>query len=102
MELRLFRHVPDDPGNLKERIISTNLQRTADDIGTVEIAAGGTFIDHERMGVVEGSVGVASDHGHGEDLEDRRVGEGEVMVEDLVVALPHQLVTRVAEPNHLL
>ena len=37
-----------------------------------------------------------------EDLEDRRVGKGEVMFEDVVVALPYQQVARVAEPDHLL
>jgi|SRR6185312_1741055 len=65
-------------------------------------AAGRAFIDHDGMRVVEGGIGVAGDHGQGEDLEDRRVGEGEVMLEDMVVALPHQLVARVAESDHLL
>ena len=102
MELRLFRHVPDDPGDLKGCIIRTYLQRPANDVGAVEIAAGGTFIDYDGMRVVEGGIRVAGDHGQGEDLEDRRVGEGEVMLEDVVVALPHQLVARVAEPDHLL
>ena len=102
MELGLFRHVPDDPGDLEKRIVITYLQRAADDVGAVEIAAGGTFIDHDGMRVVEGGIGVAGDHGQGEDLEDRRVGEGEVMVEDVVVALPHQQVARVAESDHLL
>ena len=101
MELGLFRHVPDDPGDLEGRIITTNLQRPAYDVGAVEIAAGGTFIDHDGMRVVEGGIGVAGDHGQGEDLEDRRVGEGEVMLDDVVVALPHQLVARVAESDHL-
>jgi len=54
------------------------------------------------MRVVKGSIGVAGDHGQGEDLEDRRVGEGEVMLEDMVVPLPHQLVARASEPDHLL
>jgi len=102
MELGLFRHVPDDPGDLEERIVTTNLQRAADDIGAVEIAAGGAFIDHNGMRVVEGGIGIAGDHGQGEDLEDRRIGEGEVMVEDVVIALPHEQVARVAEPHHLL
>jgi len=102
MELGLFRHVPDDPGDLDGCIIRTYLQRPANDVGAVEIAAGGTFIDHDGMRVVEGGIGVAGDHGQGEDLEDRRVGEGAVMVEDIIVALPHQLVARVAEPDHLL
>jgi len=102
MELGLFRHVPDDPGDLEERIVTTHLQCAADDIGAVEIATGGTFVDHNGMRVVEGGIGVAGDHGQGEDLEDRRIGESEMMVEDVVVALPHQLVARVAEPDHLL
>ena len=102
MELGLFRHVPDDPGDLEECIATTYLQRAADDIGAVEIAAGGTFINHDRMRVVEGGIGVAGDHGQREDLEDRRVGEGEAMVEDVVVTLPYQQVTRVAESDHLL
>ena len=102
MELRLFRHVPDDPGDLEGRIVTIYLQRTPDDVGAVEIAAGGTFVDHDRMRVVEGGIRVAGDHGQGEDLEDRRVGEGEVMLDDVVVALPHQQVARVAEPDHLL
>ena len=102
MELRLFRHVPDDPGDLEQRIVITYLQRAPDDVGAVEIAAGGTFIDHDGMRVVEGGIGVAGDHRQREDLEDSRVGEGEVMLEDVVVARPHQLVARVAEPDHLL
>ena len=71
MELGLFRHVPDDPGDLEWCIVRTNLQRAADDVGAVEIAAGGTFIDHNGMRVVEGGIGVAGDHGQGEDFEDR-------------------------------
>jgi len=102
MEVGLFRHVPDDPGDLEELIVIIYLQRATDDIGAVEKAAGGTFIDHDRMRVVEGGIGVAGDHGQREDLEDRRVGKGEVMVEDVVVAFPHQQVARVAEPDHLL
>ena len=102
MKMGLFRHVPDDPGYLEGCIIRTYSQRAADDVGAVEIAAGGAFIDHDRMRVVEGGIGVASDHGQGEDLEDRRVGEDEVMLEDVVVALPHQLVARLAKPDHLL
>jgi len=102
MEMGLFRHVPDDPGDLEGCIVRTNLQRAADDVGAVEIAAGGTFVDHDGMRVVEGGIGVAGDHGQGEDPEDRRVGEGEVMVEDVVVTLSHQQVARVAESNHLL
>ncbi len=102
MELGLFRHVPDDPGDLEELIVIIYLQRATDDIGAVEIAAGGTFIDYDRMRVVEGGIGVAGDHGQREDLEDRRVGKGEVMFEDVVVALPYQQVARVAEPDHLL
>jgi len=101
MELGLFGHVPDDPGDLEGRIVTTYLQRAADDIGAVEIAAGGTFIDHDGMRVVEGGIGVAGDHGQGEDLEDRRVGEGEVMFEDVVIANPYKLVARVAESDHL-
>jgi len=102
MELGLFRHVPDDAGDLEELIVIIYLQRATDDIGAVEIAAGGTFIDYDRKRVVEGGVGVAGDHGQREDLEDRRVGKGEVMFEDMVVALPHQQVARVSEPDHLL
>lgn len=102
MELGLFRHVPDDPGDLEGCIVRTNLQRAADDVGAVEIAAGGTFVDHDGMRVVEGGIGVAGDHGQGEDLEDRRVGEDEVMLKDVVVALSHQLVAGVAESDHLL
>ena len=101
MELGLFRHVPDDPGDLEKRIAITYLQRAADDIGAVEIAAGGTFVDHDGMRIVEGAIGVAGDHRQREDLEDRRVGESEVVVEDVVIALPHQQVARVAEPDHL-
>ena len=101
MELGLLRHVPDDPGDLEGCIVITYFQRAADDIGAVEIAAGGTFIDHDGMRVVERGIGVADDHGQSKDLEDRRVGEGEAMVEDMVVALPHQLVARVAEPDHI-
>jgi len=71
MELGLLRYIPDDPGDLEGRIVRTNLQRTADDIGAVEIAAGGTFVDHDGMRVVEGGIGVAGDHGQREDLEDR-------------------------------
>ena len=70
MELRLFRHVPDDPGDLEKCIVTTHLQRAADDIGAVEIAAGGAFIDHDGVRVVESGIGVAGDHGQGEDLED--------------------------------
>ena len=102
MELGLFRHVPDDPGDLEECIIRTYLQRPANDVGAVEIAAGGTFIEHDRMRVAESRIGVAGDHRQREDLEDRRVGEGEPMVEDVVVALSYQQVARVAEPHHLL
>lgn len=103
MKMGLRGHVPDDPRDLEGCIITTYLQRAADDVGAVEIAAGGTFIDHDGMRVVEGGIRVAGDHGQGEDLEDRRVGEGEVMVEDVVVALPHQLVAAVVtEPDHLL
>ena len=102
MKMGLLGHVPDDPGDLEGYIVTTYLKRAADDIGAVEIAAGGTFIDHDGMRVVEGGIGVAGDHGQGEDLEDRRVGEGEVMVEDVVVALSHQQVARVAESDHLL
>src|SRR5579863_7007665 len=102
MKLRLFRHVPDDPGDLEELIVIIYLQRATDDIGAVEIAAGGTLIDYDRTRVVESGIGIAGDHGQGEDLEDRRVGEGEVMFEDVVVALPHQHVARVAETDHLL
>jgi len=102
MKMGLRGHVPDDPRDLEGCIITTYLQRAADDVGAVEIAAGGTFIDHDGMRVVEGGIGVAGDHGQGEDLEDRRVGEGEPMVEDVIVPLPHQLVARVAEPDHLL
>jgi len=54
------------------------------------------------MRVVEGGIGIAGDHGQSEDLEDRRVGKGEVMFEDVVVALPYQQGARVAEPDHLL
>lgn len=43
MELGLFRYVPDDPGDLEGCIVRTNLQRAADDVGAVEIAAGGTL-----------------------------------------------------------
>jgi len=102
MKMRLFRHVPDDPGDLEECIVTTYLQRATNNVGAVEIAAGGTFIDHDRMRAVKGRIGVAGDHGQREDLEDRRVGEGELMLEDMVVALPHQQVARVAEPDHLL
>jgi len=102
MELGLFRHVPDDPSDLEEEfIVNTHLQRAADDIGAVEIAAGGTFINHNGMRVVERGIGVAGNHGQGKDLEDRRVGEGEALVDDVVVALPHQQAARVAEPGHL-
>jgi len=102
MELGLFRDVPDDPGDLEGCIVTSYLQRAADDVGAVEIAAGGTFIDHDGMRVVEGGIGVAGDHGEGENLEDRGVGEDEVMLKDVVVALSHQLVARVAESDHLL
>ena len=102
MELGLFRHIPDDPGDLEERIVTTYLQRAANDVGAVEIAASGTFVDHDGMRIVKGGIGVAGDHGQGEDLEDRRVGKGEVMVDDVVVALPHQQVARVVESDHLL
>jgi len=101
MELGLFRHVPDDPGDLEECIVTAYLQRAADDIGAVEIAARGAFIDHDGVRVVESGIGVAGDHGQGEDLEDRRVGEDETMVEDVAVTLPHQQVARIAEPDHL-
>lgn len=102
MEMGLFRHVTDDPGNCEGGIVITYLQRAADDIGAVEIAAGGTFIDHDGLRIVKSGIGVAGNHGQSEDLEDRRVGEGEVMVEDVVVALSHQYVARIAEPDHLL
>jgi len=102
MKMGLSWHVPDDPGDLEGCIIITYLQCAADDVGAVEIAAGGTFIDYDGMRVVEGGIGIAGDHGQGEDLEDRRVGEGEAMVEDVVVTLPDQQVTRVAESDHLL
>jgi len=102
MELGLFWHVPDDPGDLEGCIIRTYLQGVANDVGAVEIAVGGTFIDHDGMRVVEGGIRVAGDHGQGEDLEDRGVGEGEVMLKNVVVPLPHQLVARVTEPGHLL
>lgn len=102
MEMGLFWYVPDDPSDHEGCIVSTNLQRSADDVGAVEIAAGGTFIDHDGMRVVEGSIGVAGDHGQGENLEDRGVGEDEVMLKDVVLALPHQLVAGAAEPDHLL
>jgi len=102
MELGLLRHIPDDPGYLEELIVIIYHQRATDDVGAVEIAAGGTFIDHDGKRVVESGIGVARDHGQCEDLEDRRVGKGEVMVEDMVVALPHQQVARVAKPDHLL
>jgi len=71
MKLGLFRHVPDDPGDLEELIVIIYLQRATDDIGAVEIAAGRTFIDYDRMRVVEGGIGIAGDHGQREDLEDR-------------------------------
>ena len=102
MELRLFRHVPDDPRNFEGCIVTTYLQRAADDISAIEVAQGGGLIDYDRMRIVEGGIGVPRDHGQGEDLEDRRVGEGKVMVEYVVVALPHQQVAHVAEPDHLL
>ena len=102
MELGLFRHVLDDPGDLEELIVIIYNQRATDDIGAVEIAAGGTFIDYDRVRVVESGIGVAGDHGQRENLEDRRVGKGEAMFEDVVVALPHQQVARVAQPDHLL
>jgi len=54
------------------------------------------------MSAVEGGIGIAGDHRQREDLEDRRVGEGKMMVEYVVVAFPHQKIARVAEPNHLL
>ena len=102
MKLGLFGHVADDPGDLEECIVTTYLQCAADDIGAVEIASGGTFIDHDRMRIIECGIGVAGDHGQCENLEDRRVGEAEVMVEDVVVTLPYQQIARVAEPDHLL
>lgn len=102
MKMGLRRHVPDDPGDLEGYIVRTNLQRAADDVSAVEITAGGTFVDHDGMRVVESGIGIAGDHGQSEDLEDRRVGEGKVMVEDMVVALPHQQVAGVAKPDHLL
>ena len=102
MELGLFRYVPDDPGDLEGCIVRTNLQRAADDVGAVEIAAGGTFVDHDGMRVVEGGIGVAGDHGQGEDLEDRRVGEDEVMLKNVVGAFPHKQVAGAAESDHLL
>jgi hypothetical protein len=102
MELGLFRYVPDDPCNLEGFIVTPYLQRAADDVGAVEIAAGGTFIDHDGMRVVECGIGVAGDHGQGEDLKDRRVGEDEVMLKDVVAVLPHQLVAGAAESDHLL
>jgi len=54
------------------------------------------------MRIIECGIGVAGDHGQCENLEDRRVGEAEVMVEDVVVTLPYQQIARVAEPDHLL
>ncbi len=102
MELGLFRHVPDDPGDLEGCIIRTYRQRPANDVGAVEIAVGGTFIDHDGMRVVEGGIGVARDQGQREDLEDRGVGEDEVMLKNVVAGLPHQLVARVAKSDHLL
>ena len=54
------------------------------------------------MRVVEGGIGVTGDHGQSEDLKDRRVGEDEVMLKDVVAAFPHQLVAGVAESDHLL
>gem|GEM_PF-2637568 len=102
VKLRLFRHVPNDPGDLEKLIVIIYLQRATDDIGAIEIAASGTFVDYDRTRVVEGGIGVAGDHGQREDLEDRRVGKGEMMFEDVLVALPHQQVARVAEPDHLL
>src|SRR6185437_2667929 len=102
MELGLFRHITDDAGNLKGGIIAADLEGAADYIGAVEIAAGGAFIDHEGGGVVEGGIGIAGDHGQSEDLEDRRVGKSEAVVKDEVVALPHQQVARMPEPDHLL
>jgi len=53
MERGLFRHVAYVPGDLEECIVATYLQRTANDIGAVEIAAGGAFIDHDGVRVVE-------------------------------------------------
>ena len=102
MEVGLFRHVPDDPSDLEGCIVRTYLQRAADDVGAVEIAAGGAFIDHDGMRVVEGGIGVAGDHGQGKDLEDRRVGESEAMFENVVAAFPDEYVLGVAEPDHLL
>jgi len=102
MKLGLFRHVPDDPGDLEELIVIIYHQRATDDVGAVKKSAGGTFVDHDGKRVVESSIGVACDHGQCEDLEDRRVGKGEVMFEDVVVALPHQQIASVAEPDHLL
>ena len=102
MELGLIGHIADDAGNLEGVIVTTYLQRAADDIGGIEVAQGGGLIDHDRMRIVEVGIGVARDHGQGEDLEDRRVGEGKVMVEDMVVALPYQQVAHVAKPDHLL
>ena len=101
MELGLIRHITDDAGNLEEGIITADLKGAADDIGAIEVAPGGGLINDNRVRVVEGGIGVAGDHGQGEDLEDRRVGEGKVMVEDVIVALPHQQVAYVAEPDHL-
>ncbi len=101
MKLGLFRHVPDDPGDLEELIVIIYHQRATDDIGAVEISAGSTFIDYNRMRVVEGGIGVACDHGQREDLEDRGVGKDEVMIENVIVALPHQHVARVAKSDHL-
>ena len=104
MELGLFRHVPDNPGDLEGCIVRTYHQRPANDVGAVEIAAGGTFVDHDGMRVVEEAVlGSPLIRGRSEDLEDRGVGEDEVMLQECgrCPSLT-KLVAQVAEPDHLL
>ena len=54
MELGLFRHVPDDPGDLEELFVIILLQRATFHVGAVEKAVGGSYIDHDRLRVVQG------------------------------------------------
>src|ERR1700730_12499127 len=102
MEMGLPGHVADDAGDLAKDVVAADLKCSADDVGTVEVAHGGIFVNHYRIRGVEGGVWVAGDHRQGEDFKDRRVGKDLVMIQDMVIAFFYEDVAGVTKPDHLL
>src|ERR1700722_16261346 len=101
MKMRLPGHVFDDAGHLAKGMV-LQFNRLPDHVGPVKITSGHRFVDDDGVWLVERRIGVALDHGYGEDLEESGDGQDEVVVLDKVVSLLHHDIASPIDPRHLL